>query len=285
MADRFSRFTERARRVLTLAQEEAQRLNHVVIGPEHLLLGLVRESDGVAAKVLLNLGASLEVLRGKVEERVIKGEEPMFGEMALSNLGKKVIELSVKQAKNLNHHYIGTEHLLLGLLSLEGENLAMEVLQECGLSLEIVQKETERILSRSAKGSVEPELIKEEKAKVDAATIATLESVGRFGLQSDPETGFQAEISAKGLSSVIKMRYVRHWRRKQVLVGLLGELIEMIETSESFLPTLPSENGKAWLAYVIWDIWLPVIKDITGITPEDIALAESQLSEAFAKLK
>ncbi|HWO73692.1 MAG TPA: Clp protease N-terminal domain-containing protein, partial [Dehalococcoidia bacterium] len=128
MADRFDKFTERARRVLTLAQEEAQRFNHNYIGTEHLLLGLVREGDGVAAKVLNSLGVELSKVRSAVEFIIGRGEKSPSGEIGLTPRAKKVIELAVEEARRLNHSYIGTEHLLLGLVR-EGEGIAFGVLE------------------------------------------------------------------------------------------------------------------------------------------------------------
>ncbi len=148
MADRFDKFTERARRVLTLAQEEAQRFNHNYIGTEHLLLGLVREGDGVAAKVLANLGVELNKVRSAVEFIIGRGDRSTMGEIGLTPRAKKVIELAVDEARRLNHHYIGTEHLLLGLVR-EGEGIAAGVLESLGVNLERVRAETTRILSQS----------------------------------------------------------------------------------------------------------------------------------------
>jgi ATP-dependent Clp protease ATP-binding subunit ClpC len=148
MADRFDKFTERARRVLTLAQEEAQRFNHNYIGTEHLLLGLVREGDGVAAKVLNNLGVELSKVRSAVEFIIGRGEKQISGEIGLTPRAKKVIELAVEEARRLNHSYIGTEHLLLGLVR-EGEGIAFGVLESLGVSLDRVRTETARILSQS----------------------------------------------------------------------------------------------------------------------------------------
>ncbi len=148
MPDRFDKFTERARRVLTLAQEEAQRFNHNYIGTEHLLLGLVREGDGVAAKVLNNLGVELSKVRSAVEFIIGRGEKAPSGEIGLTPRAKKVIELAVEEARRLNHSYIGTEHLLLGLVR-EGEGIAFGVLESLGVSLERVRTETTRILSQS----------------------------------------------------------------------------------------------------------------------------------------
>src|SRR3970282_980433 len=115
MADRFDKFTERARRVLTLAQEEALRFNHNYIGTEHLLLGLVREGEGVAAKGLATRGYELNKLGPAVEFISGRGERAVMGDIGLTPRAKKVIELAVDEARRLGHHYIGTEHLLLGL--------------------------------------------------------------------------------------------------------------------------------------------------------------------------
>ncbi len=147
MADRFDKFTERARRVLTLAQEEALRFNHNYIGTEHLLLGLVREGEGVAAKVLANLGVELNKVRSAVEFIIGRGDRAVMGEIGLTPRAKKVIELAVDEARRLGHHYIGTEHLLLGLVR-EGEGIAAGVLESLGVSLDKVRAEVTRILSQ-----------------------------------------------------------------------------------------------------------------------------------------
>ena len=148
MADRFDKFTERARRVLTLAQEEAHRFNHNYIGTEHILLGLVREGDGVAAKVLSNLGVELNKVRSAVEFIIGRGDRTVLGEIGLTPRAKKVIELAVDEARRLGHSYIGTEHLLLGLVR-EGEGIAAGVLESLGVNIERVRAETSRILSQS----------------------------------------------------------------------------------------------------------------------------------------
>src|SRR3954451_24073350 len=148
MADRFDTFTERARKVLQLAQEEAQRFNHNYIGTEHLLLGLVREGEGVAAKVLGNLGVELNKVRSAVEFIIGRGDRMVVGEIGLTPRAKKVIELAVDEARRLGHHYIGTEHLLLGVVR-EGEGLAAGVLESLGVNLEKVHTETIQVLSQS----------------------------------------------------------------------------------------------------------------------------------------
>jgi ATP-dependent Clp protease ATP-binding subunit ClpC len=148
MADKFDKFTERARKVLTLAQEEAQRFNHNYIGTEHLLLGLVREGDGVAARVLSNLGVQLPKVRSAVEFIIGRGEGLVVGEIGLTPRAKKVIELAVDEARRLNHHYIGTEHLLLGLVR-EGEGIAAGVLESLGVSLEKVRTQVMQVVNQS----------------------------------------------------------------------------------------------------------------------------------------
>ncbi len=144
MASRFEKFSERARRVLTLAQEEAQRFNHANIGPEHVLLGIVGEPDGVAAKVLVSMGISLNKVRSAVEFIIGHGEATTRGEVGLSPGAKRVIELAIDEARYIGHNYIGTEHLLLGLLR-EGEGIAARVLDSLGVTLEKVRAEITKV--------------------------------------------------------------------------------------------------------------------------------------------
>ena len=156
MTDRFNRFTARARKVLTLAQEEAQRLQHNYIGTEHLLLGLVREGEGVAAKVLTTLDVDLDVARDRVEAIIGRGKRVVRGEIRLTPRAKKVIELAVDEAKRLNHDYIGTEHLLLGLLR-EGSGIGAGVLEDLGVSLNKARYEVMRIIDdKISRRSVNP---------------------------------------------------------------------------------------------------------------------------------
>jgi ATP-dependent Clp protease ATP-binding subunit ClpA len=147
--DRFDKFTERARKVLSLAQEEAQHFQHNYIGTEHLLLGLVREQDGVAAQVLASMGVELRKVRNAVEFIIGRGDRRVIGEIGLTPRAKKVIEFAVDEASRMNHHYIGTEHLLLGLVR-EGEGIAAGVLQSLGVNLEKVRTSTIRVLSQSS---------------------------------------------------------------------------------------------------------------------------------------
>lgn len=149
MASRFEKFSERARRVLSLAQEEALRFNHNYIGTEHILLGLVRENEGIASRVLSNTNVDLQKARSAVEFIIGHGEKPVSSEnIGLTPRAKKVIELAVDEARRMSHHYIGTEHLLIGLLR-EGEGVAAGVLESLGVTLDKVRTETQRLLSQS----------------------------------------------------------------------------------------------------------------------------------------
>jgi ATP-dependent Clp protease ATP-binding subunit ClpA len=141
----FERFTDRARRVVVLAQEEARMLNHAHIGTEHLLLGLVHEGQGVAARALEALGISLEAVRLEVEEVIGRGERPPSGHIPFTPRAKKVLELSLRESNQLGHQYIGTEHILLGLLR-EGEGVAAQVLVKMGADLNRVRQKVIELL-------------------------------------------------------------------------------------------------------------------------------------------
>jgi len=150
----FQRFSDRARRVVVLAQEEARMLNHNYIGTEHLLLGLIQEGEGVAAKALESLGISLEAVREQVEEIIGRGSSPPTGHIPFTPRAKKVLELSLREALQLGHNYIGTEHILLGLIR-EGEGVAAQVLMKLGADLERVRNTVVQLLTGVAGSSKE----------------------------------------------------------------------------------------------------------------------------------
>src|SRR6195256_4064873 len=141
----FERFTDRARRVVVLAQEEARLLNHNYIGTEHILLGLIHEGDGIAAKALESLGVSLEAVRAQVEEIIGQGQQAPSGHIPFTPRAKKVLELSLREALQLGHNYIGTEHILLGLIR-EGEGVAAQVLVKLGADLNRVRQQVIQLL-------------------------------------------------------------------------------------------------------------------------------------------
>jgi ATP-dependent Clp protease ATP-binding subunit ClpC len=148
MSEKFDRFTKRARRVLTFAQEEARQMNHNYIGTEHLLLGLVREENGVAVRVLREMEIDPRQIRDTIERTVGRGQRPPRGRLTLTPRTKRVIELAVDEARRLGHHYIGTEHLLLGIVR-EGEGVAVDVLKGLGIGLEEIRAQTAKTLTES----------------------------------------------------------------------------------------------------------------------------------------
>ncbi len=192
--DKFDRFTKRARRVLILAQEEAIRLNHNYIGTEHLLLGLVKEENGVAVRVLRELGVEPEQIIRAVERTVGRGERRPFGKPSLAPRTKRVIELAVDEARLMGHHYIGTEHLLLGLVR-EGEGIAVSILRSLGISLERVRSQTARSLLQSQAESRASQRQRTERKKtplVDqlGVDLTQLAEEGKL----DPVIGREKEI-------------------------------------------------------------------------------------------
>jgi hypothetical protein len=152
----FEKFTDRARRVVVLAQEESRLLNHNYIGTEHILLGLIHDDEGVAARTLLSLGIPLEDVRRQVEEIIGSGQRPPQGHIPFTPRAKKVLELSLREALQLGHNYIGTEHLLLGLVR-EGEGVAAQVLLKAGADLGRAREEVVRILSETPPEEIERE--------------------------------------------------------------------------------------------------------------------------------
>src|SRR3984957_11614569 len=177
----FERFTDRARRVVVLAQEEARMLNHNYIGTEHVLLGLIHEGEGVAAKALESLGISLDAVRQRVEEIIGQGQQAPSGHIPFTPRAKKVLELSRREASQLGHNYIGTEHILLGLIR-EGDGVAAQVLVHLGADLNRVRQQVIQLI-----GVTQPEpgrrppwegaLVAEMQARLEAieGRLAALE--------------------------------------------------------------------------------------------------------------
>src|SRR3954466_13797910 len=190
--DRFDKFTDRARKVLTLAQDEAQRFNHNYIGTEHLLLGLVREGEGVAARVLENMNVELAKVRTAVEFIIGRGDRPVVGQVGLTPRAKRVIELAIDEARRLGHNYIGTEHLLLGLVR-EGEGIAAGVLESLGVNLDKVRHEVIRVLSQSSSAGPTAETKRASKTPTVDQLGINLTDLVRAG-KVDPVIGREKEI-------------------------------------------------------------------------------------------
>jgi hypothetical protein len=185
---RFERFTERAKQVLVLAQEEARRFNHNYIGTEHLLLGLIREGEGIAAKALAESGIELDAARDAVEYIIGRGDEPVRGDVSLTPRSKKVVELAFGEAHSLGHGYVGTEHLLLGLVR-EGEGIAAGVLESLGAELEGVSRAVLRLLADVAPaaepGPGRETVVSCRVGEADLAAIDMLVEAGIRGTRSE----------------------------------------------------------------------------------------------------
>jgi ATP-dependent Clp protease ATP-binding subunit ClpC len=174
----FERFTDRARRVVVLAQDEARMLNHNYIGTEHILLGLIHEGDGVAAKALEALGISLAAVRQQVEEIIGRSQhQPPQGHIPFTPRAKKVLELSLREALQLGHTYIGTEHILLGLIR-EGEGVAAQVLIGLGVDLDRARQQVIQILTRRPREESSLAIAEDlgERLASVAARLAVIES-------------------------------------------------------------------------------------------------------------
>mgnify|MGYP001561709040 FL=1 len=212
----FNRFTERARKVIVFAKEEARRFNHDYIGTEHLLLGLIREGEGVAASVLQKLGLDLETIRIEVEKLVQPGAQTqVLGDIPFTPRSKKALELSAEEARALGHNYIGTEHLLLGLVK-EGEGMAYRVLLNLGLDLNKLRNEVMELLGSGIPGfNTQEPVTKSEKTPAIDAYGRNLNKLARDG-KLDPVIGRQNEIER------IVQILSRRTKNNPVLLGEAG---------------------------------------------------------------
>ncbi len=215
----FERFTDRARRVVVLAQEEARMLNHNYIGTEHILLGLIHEGEGVAAKALESLGISLEAVRQQVEEIIGQGQQAPSGHIPFTPRAKKVLELSLREALQLGHNYIGTEHILLGLIR-EGDGVAAQVLVKLGADLNRVRQQVIQLL-HGYQGK-EPTSAASGSTEAAPSTSLVLDQFGRNLTQGaregklDPVIGREKEIER------VMQVLSRRTKNNPVLVGAPG---------------------------------------------------------------
>jgi ATP-dependent Clp protease ATP-binding subunit ClpC len=215
----FERFTDRARRVVVLAQEEARMLNHNYIGTEHILLGLIHEGEGVAAKALESLGIALEGVRQQVEEIIGQGQQAPSGHIPFTPRAKKVLELSLREALQLGHNYIGTEHILLGLIR-EGEGVAAQVLVKLGADLNRVRQQVLQLLS-GYQGK-EPAESGSQRGEGTPSSSLVLDQFGRNLTQSaregklDPVIGREKEIER------VMQVLSRRTKNNPVLIGEPG---------------------------------------------------------------
>src|SRR5512145_3017398 len=216
----FERFTDRARRVVVLAQEEARMLSHNYIGTEHILLGLIHEGEGVAAKALESLGISLEAVRAQVEEIIGQGQQAPSGHIPFTPRAKKVLELSLREALQLGHNYIGTEHILLGLIR-EGEGVAAQVLVKLGADLNRVRQQVIQLLS-GYQGGKETAAAGTAAGEAAPSTSLVLDQFGRNLTQAaregklDPVIGREKEIER------VMQVLSRRTKNNPVLIGEPG---------------------------------------------------------------
>src|SRR6201991_4524824 len=222
----FERFTDRARKVMALANQEAQRFNHEYIGTEHILLGLVKEGSGVGATVLKNLDIDLRKVRLEVEKLVKSGPDMVtMGKLPQTPRAKKVIEYAIEEARNLNHNYVGTEHLLLGLLR-EHDGVAAQVLMNLGLKLEEVREEVLNLLGAGVESEEQPQ---ETKGGVGSGTGAkgksktpALDSFGRDLTELAREGQLDPVIGRKNEIERVIQILCRRQKNNPVLLGEAG---------------------------------------------------------------
>src|SRR6266568_3654956 len=213
----FERFSDRARRVVVLAQEEARMLNHNYIGTEHILLGLIHEGEGVAAKALESLSISLDAVRQQVEEIIGQGQAAPTGHIPFTPRAKKVLELSLREALQLGHNYIGTEHILLGLIR-EGEGVAAQVLQKLGADLNRVRQQVIQLLSGYTGGKGEPGSPTEQTPQGSMV----LDQFGRNLTQLARETKLDPVIGREKEIERVMQVLSRRTKNNPVLIGEPG---------------------------------------------------------------
>ncbi|HXG09182.1 MAG TPA: Clp protease N-terminal domain-containing protein [Gemmataceae bacterium] len=235
----YERFTDRARKVMQLANQEAQRLNHEYIGTEHILLGLIKEGSGVAANVLKNLDIDLRKIRLEVEKIIQSGPDTVtMGKLPQTPRAKKVIEYAIEEARNLNHNYVGTEHLLLGLLR-EQEGVAAQVLMDLGLVLKDVREEVLNLL-----GHPSPPQVKDSRAELRDLPPETLKAVAELDAEIE-------RLNRKKEAAVAEMNFeeAAHLRdqidklkrQRQNLIGAVSQKANESKQGEAD----PPENHKA----------------------------------------
>ncbi|MGA8851651.1 MAG: Clp protease N-terminal domain-containing protein, partial [Aeromicrobium sp.] len=214
----FERFTDRARRVVVLAQEEARMLSHNYIGTEHILLGLIHEGEGVAAKALESLDISLEAVRGQVEDIIGQGQQAPSGHIPFTPRAKKVLELSLREALQLGHNYIGTEHILLGLIR-EGEGVAAQVLVKLGADLNRVRQQVITLVSgfqgKESEAANQP-------SEGPTGSSAVLDQFGRNLTQAAREGKLDPVIGREDEAERVMQTLSRRTKNNPVLVGEPG---------------------------------------------------------------
>jgi ATP-dependent Clp protease ATP-binding subunit ClpA len=230
----FERFTERARQVVVLAQDEARVLRHNYIGTEHLLLGLLREEEGLAARVLESLDVSLEEVRFQVARIIGLGDEVTTGQIPFTPRGKKVLELGLREALSLGHNYIGTEHILLGLVR-EGEGVGIRILLDLDADEDKIRNEIVRMLGGPASG------IPSSVAPLAPDLVAEIERV-----RSEKETALEAQDFEKAASLRTRERNLLRLGRDGDVEGFWAEAQRPLPAADVRVPRRPPRHrGRA----------------------------------------
>jgi ATP-dependent Clp protease ATP-binding subunit ClpC len=217
----FERFTDQARRVVVLAQEEARLLNHNYLGTEHILLGLIHEGEGVAAKALESLSISLDGVREQVQEIIGQGQQAPSGHIPFTPRAKKVLELSLREALQLGHNYVGTEHILLGLIR-EGEGIAAQVLVKLGADLNRVRQQVIQLLSGYQGKETTGAGVAAGQAEGTPAGSAVLDQFGRNLTQAARENKLDPVIGRESEMERVMQVLSRRTKNNPVLIGEPG---------------------------------------------------------------
>ena len=232
-------FTERVRKVLAMAREEAARLHHEYVGTEHVLLGLIREGGGVAATVLENLGVEQDTLRDRILEIVKRGQaDPDRHDLPYTSRAKKVLELAMHQARELNHSYVGTEHLLLGLIA-EGKGIAAQVLVDAGATLDSARDETVRILGTEAQQPPRPDHLPKRRAHV--AELALTERARRVMARAYEIASDRGAVIVSGAHVAIAILERGEGAANAVLDRLLTDRAALLAALEPLAPTTQAD--------------------------------------------
>jgi Clp amino terminal domain, pathogenicity island component len=257
----FERFTDRARRVVVLAQEEARLLNHNYIGTEHILLGLIQEREGVAARALESLGVSLEAARTQVKEIIGQGEQAPTEQIPFTPRAKKVLELSLREALQLGHNYIGTEHILLGLIR-EGEGVAAQVLTSLGASFDRVRQQVVQLLAGYV-GPAPAEQVQGRQPRFGQLTEAGMAAVaGGPGVYQEQERPELVRVVPLG-------REVHTGQGLRIVLISLEIWSGWLDLRFALLPS-PDAPEASWLAPPDWRVG-----DDAGTTYEQTGMATS----------
>ena len=243
----FERFTDRARQVVVLAQEEARMLNHNYIGTEHILLGLIHEGEGVAAKALESLGISLEAVRQQVEEIIGQGQQAPSGHIPFTPRAKKVLELSLREALQLGHNYIGTEHILLGLIR-EGEGVAAQVLVRLGADLNRVRQQVIQLL-HGHQGEDEPGTARAVLRSGRAARRLTAQLLGRVSSVESRLSAVEQRVGAGPDMADLDQEIEQARRDKEAAVGAEDyEVAVGLRDKERQLLAMKAARKQEWAA-------------------------------------